>query len=150
MYSVSRNIAGVNTAGTVLAELRAGAGARLVIREIGISIRVASTTAAALVLARPTNSPAGGTAITPQKHDNADGASGAVFYTAGWTTTPTFTTTGDWYRIAGLPLTVGAGVIWTFPDQGLVIPTGGSLLFANLNASGTTTGSFDFYATWSE
>lgn len=149
-YSVAVNRAGVNTANTVLAELRAAASARCVVREIGISMAVLPTTAPRFVLARPTNSPAGGSNNSPIGFDPADGASLSSFFLTGQSTVPTFATGGPWLKVAGLPLTLGAGLIWTFPGVGLLVPLSGSLLIANLNASGATLGSSDIYVIWEE
>lgn len=150
-YTVAINRAGVNTANTVLAELRAAANARAFIREIGVFNAVLSTTAPRFVLARPNNAPAGGTAgNNPIADDGADGAALTSFFTAGWSTVPTFVNAGPWKKVAGLPLTLGAGFIWTFPGLGLIVPLGGSMLLANLNASGATPGSFDMYFDWEE
>lgn len=149
-YSVSLNRAGVNTANTVLAELRAAATARIFVEEIGITMAVLPSTAPRFVLARPTNTPAGGTNNVPIAHDAADAAALSSFFLTGQTTVPTFATAGPWLQVAGLPLTLGAGLIWTFPGNGLIVPTSGSLLLANLNASGATLGSFDIYFKWRE
>ena len=149
-YHMALNRAGVNAANTVLAELRCASSSRAALREFGCFIRAAPATAPVLVLARPSNTPAGGTNNVPLAGDAADGAALSSFYTTGWTTTPTFTTAGPFIKIAGLPLTVGAGFIWAFGPQDLVIPTSGSLLFANLIAAGATLGSFDIYFDWDE
>jgi hypothetical protein len=148
-YSVGLNRAGVNTANTVLAELRAGASARVRLLEVGISVAVAPTTAPRFVLARPSNTPAGGTNNVPIGDDAADGASLSTFYTTGWTTTPTFATGGPWPRVLGLPVTLGASLLWTFPE-GMWLGLSGSMLLADLNASGATLGSFDIYFAWDE
>lgn len=149
-YSVALNRAGVNTANTVLAELRASASARAILRQVKLTAAVLSTTAPRFVLARPSNSPAGGTNNTPLPMDAADAAALSSFFTTGWTTTPTFATGGPWNEVGGIPLTLGAGLIWTFPGQGLVIPINGSILLANLNASGATLGSTDVSFIWEE
>jgi hypothetical protein len=148
-YSVALNRAGVNTANTVLAELRAASNARAILRQVKITMAVLPTTAPRFVIARPTNTPAGGTNNVPIAFDNADAAALSQFLT-NWTTTPTFATAGPWLEVGGLPLTLGAGLIWTYPGQGLVIPTSGSLILADLNASGATLGSFDVSFLWEE
>lgn len=149
-YSAGINRTGVNTANTVLIELRAAANARATIREIAISMAVLPSTAPRLVLARNTNTPAGGTNSVPLPWDVADGAALSAFYATGQTTVPTFNTSGPFVKMGGLPLTLGAGLFWTFGAMGLVLPLSGSLLIANLNASGTTLGSFDIHVTWEE
>lgn len=141
-------IAGVNTASTVHLELRAAATERLFIKEIGIFVVTAPTTAPLFALARPSNTPAGGTTLgTIQKMDPADAAATASCFGTTWTTTPTLA--APYLKLAGLPATAGTGLIWTFPDP-LVVPLSGSLIIANLNAAGASLGSFGFYLTWAE
>jgi hypothetical protein len=149
-YAVAVNRAGVNTANTVLAEIRASSSARVFLEELGVSMAVLPSTAPRLVLARATNTPAGGTNNTPVPLDPDDGASLTSLILTGQSTAPTFTTAGPWGQVGGLPLTLGSGFLWTFPGNGLVIPRSASLLLANLLASGATLGSFDIYAKWRE
>lgn len=149
-YGVALNRAGVNTANTVLAELRTAATARAILRQLKITMAVLPTTAPRLVLARASNTPTSGTNNVPLPFDAADAAALSSFFTTGWGTVPTFATGGPWLDVAGLPLTLGAGFVWTYPGQGLVVPVSGSLLLANLNASGATLGSFDISAIWEE
>jgi hypothetical protein len=150
-FSVALNRAGVNTANTVLAEMRTTASARMTLWEMIVTMAVLPTTAPRLVLARATNTPAGGTNNAPLQDDPAGtGPTSAVsFFLTGQSTVPTFATSGPWHRVTGLPLTLGAAFVWSFP-RGLVVPVSGSLLLANLNASGATLGSFDISANWSE
>lgn len=56
-------------------------------------------------------------------------ASGVVQSAVAWGTGPTIPTA--FLRRIALPATVGAGVIWTFPE-GLVIPVSSSLILWNL------------------
>lgn len=151
-YSVAVSRAGVNTANTVLVELRTAATARAAIREVQIWMATLPTTAPRFVLARTTNTPAAGTAVTPIGHDPADGAALTAYYNTGQTTVPTFATAGPWPKVGGLPLTLGAGLVWSWPwpTGGFVIPTSGSVVIANLNASGATLGAFDMHVTWEE
>lgn len=150
LYSVATNRAGINTANSPMLELRTSASARAIIREVGISMAVLPSTAPRFVLARATNTPAGGTNNVPIALDTADAASLHTFNNPTWTTAPTFSTTGPWLKVAGLPLTLGAGFIWTFAGPGLMVPISASLILANLNASGATLGSFDIYFIWDE
>jgi hypothetical protein len=149
-YTCALNRAGVNTANTVLLELRTASNARAFVREIGLSMAVLPSTAPRFVLARPTNTPAGGTNNTPIPADAADGASLSAFYATGQSTVPTFTTAGPYIMVGGLPLTLGAGLIWTFGPQELIVGLSSSLLLANLNAAGATLGSTDIYFKWDE
>lgn len=56
-------------------------------------------------------------------------ASGVVQSAVAWGTGPTIPTA--FLRRIALPATIGAGVIWTFPE-GLVIPVSSSLILWNL------------------
>jgi hypothetical protein len=110
-----------------------------------------ATVLSTIPLASPAfGAPAGGANNVPIAQDVADGAALSSFIVTGQTTVPTFATAGPWLRVAGLPLTLGAGLIWAFGDAGLVVPLSGSMLIANLNASGATLGSFDMYMNWEE
>jgi hypothetical protein len=150
-YSVAPvNKAGVNTANTVMWELRSASTDRVYIREIGLFIVVAPTTAPSLVLARTTNTPAGATNLTPIGADPADAAASAVFSTAWATTAPTFTTAGPFIRNIGLPVTAGSGAIWSFADEPVVLAVSSGLCIANLNATGATLGSFGCYVVFDE
>lgn len=148
-YSIALNRAGVNTANTVLVELRTPSTTRAIIWEVIVTMAVLPTTAPRFALARPTNTPAGGTNNVPLPDDPADGASLCSFFLTGQSTVPTFATSGPWLRVTGLPLTLGASFIWAFP-RGLIVPVSNSLLLADLNASGVTLGSFDISMNWNE
>lgn len=133
--------AGVTTANAPLYELKAAASDRARVREIQLSIAVASTTIPNFVLARSTNSSVATGAVTPLPEDPADGTATAVLATA-WTTAPTFSTTGPWLKRWDPPNTVGQFVIWSWPPgDELIVPVSGGLVIANLAASGATTGS---------
>lgn len=99
-----------------IATLSTGASRDVRIFEIGISVSTAVSGEVGLM--RPANSPTvptGGQIGSP--HDNIAGAGVAVTANA-WTTAPT---AGTAMKRMVLPATIGAGVIWTFPD-GIVLP----------------------------
>lgn len=100
-----------------IATLSTGAARDIRIFEIGIT---ASTAASGEVgVMRPANAPAGPTGgQVGVAYDNISGAGVAVTANA-WTTAPT---AGTGLRRIVLPATIGAGVIWTFPE-GIVLPT---------------------------
>lgn len=148
-YEVALNRAGINTANSPLLELRTPSTSRAKLYQVKIYNAVLPTTAPRFVLARPTNTPAGGTNNTPLPLDSADAASLCSFISTGWTTAPTFSTSGPWLEVGGLPLTLGAGMIWV-PPAPVIVPVSGSLILANLNASGATLGSFDISFLWGE
>lgn len=149
-YEVGISKAGVNTANTVMWQLRAPSR-RTRIYEIGIFVETAPTTAPQFVLARAT---AGGTSSTStlgQPLDPGDAAATSTLDSA-WSSAPTFTTSGPFIRRMSLPVTAGAGIIWTWPRQPLVITTTATtnLVIANAAASGATTGQFSCYITFDE
>lgn len=149
LYSAGFSVSGVNTANTVLANIKAGTD-RLRVREFGVFISVAPTTAPDLVLVRMNAVGTGAITTTANgAHDSSDAAAGGTLETAWATTRPTVT--GASYRRALLPLTVGAGVIWTFAiDTAIVVPAAGGLCLQNINASGATTGTLNGYVSWDE
>jgi hypothetical protein len=140
------NKAGVNTANTVMWEIRAAATRRVLVRELGLFVTTAPTTAPSFVLARTTNVPAGATNVAPIANDAADTVAAVAQLSTAWATTaPTFTTAGPFIRNMGLPVTAGAGIIWSFATP-LLIPLAGGICIANLNAAGATLGAFGMYA----
>src|SRR5262245_49183233 len=141
-YEVGSSKAGVNTANTVMWQLRAPTR-RTRLYELGIFCETAPTTAPQFVLARAT---AGGTSTTStlgQALDPND-AAGTSTLDSAWSSAPTFTTSGPFLRRMALPVTAGSGIIWTWPDQPLVITTTATtfLVIANAAASGATLGQF--------
>jgi hypothetical protein len=143
LYSVGVKVNGVNTANTVMWQLKTAAGARARIREIGIFVSGAPSTAPVFALARST---ALGTSVLGQALEPGDPAAATTFDSA-WSSAPTFSTTGPFIRLMGLPVTAGSGIIWTFPyGEELIVNVSSGLCIANLNASGATVGSFTCYA----
>lgn len=68
-------------------------------------------------------------------YDNTTGA-GAALIDTGWSVAPTAPTI-PWKR-AALPATIGAGIIWTFP-QGIVVPAnGGTVIVWQYSAAAVT------------
>lgn len=148
-YAVAINRAGINTANSPLLELRTPSNTPAYLEQIQIYNAVLSTTAPRFVLARPTNTPAGGTNNVPVGLDPNTGASLCSLISTGWTTAPTFSTSGPWLEVGGLPLTLGAGLIWV-PPCPIMVNVSAALILANLNASGATLGSYDVKFTWNE
>ena len=150
VYSVGVSKAGVNTANTVMWQLKAASTLRARIREIGISISVAPSTAPLFALARSTATGTSSTTVLGQALDAADAAAVTTFDSA-WSSAPTFSTSGPFINQFGMPVTAGSGVIWTFGyGEELVIPVSGGLCIANINASGSTTGTMVCYVKWIE
>jgi hypothetical protein len=150
LYSAGFSVAGVNTANTVLANLKAAASDRLRLIEVGVFIAVAPTTAPDLVLVRMSAVGTGAiTTATSVLHDTGEGAVTGTLETAWATTRPTVT--GGHARRALLPLTIGAGVIWSFgPGLELVVNVSAGLCLQNINASGATLGTLNGYFMWNE
>jgi hypothetical protein len=150
MYTVGASRAGINVANSVYFQVKTAAADRVHIREIGVFITAAPTTAPSLVLARSTALGTSSTTVLGQALDPGDPAATATFDSA-WSSAPTFTTTGPFLRTIGMPVTAGSGIIWTFAyGECRVVPVSSGLCIANLNASGTTTGTFVCYVTWTE
>lgn len=140
--------AGINTANSAMWQIRAGASARLYLRELGVFVASAPTTAPVLVLGRASAVGTSSATVTPLPVDPNETASSTIVDTA-WSVAPTFSTTGPWLRLAALPAAAGAGMIWTF-DQPIELNVSTGLVIANLNAAGATLGSFGFYASFDE
>ena len=114
----------------LIAQLRTGASRDVRIREIGVSVTTAA--AAAVGLIRPSAVGATFTSTsTGQPEDPVSAAGVAVVDTAAGTA-PTIGST--YMRIVQLPATIGAGVIWTFPD-GLLVPVSSSIALWQTSAS---------------
>jgi hypothetical protein len=148
-YEAANSKAGVNTANTVMWQLRnTGTAERLEIVEIGISISTAPTTAPSFYLARASAVGTITTTMVGQPHDTAEttaqGSLDSVFSAA-----PTINTALP-LRQLGLPVTAGSGLIWTFYDKPLIVPINLGLCIVNANASGATLGVMAAYAAWDE
>lgn len=121
-----------STAAAPIATLSTGTARDARIFEIMIS---ASTAASGEVgIMRPGNAPAGPSGgQVGAAWDNIAGAGVAVTANA-WTTAPT---AGAAMKRIVLPATIGAGVIWSFP-QGLVLPTSSYLVVWQFSAVAVT------------
>ena len=132
------------TSGNAAWELRSASTERLYVREIGIFMGAA--TASTYGLGRPAaigvtpTSPVTGQAVDPAE------AAGTAQTAVAWGTAPTAPTSSIYLRRIGLPAAIGAGVIWTFRDPGLVVPVSSSIVIYNL----ATNGVVDIYAEWEE
>jgi hypothetical protein len=148
--SAAFSLAGVNTASTVLANLKAAASDLVELLEVGFFIEVAPTTAPIPSLQRM--NAAGTGAITSTAgviHDPNQGAATAVLETAWATTKPTLVANSILRRLQ-LPLAVGNGVIWDFTNRPIRLPVSAGLCLVNIAASGATLGQFGGWFTWDE
>ncbi len=149
-YEIGVAKAGVNTANTVMWALRAPTR-RSWLHELGVFVDVSPTTAPQITLARNTagtitsSTTAVGLAMVPEA------STGTTTLDSAWSTPPTFNTAGPFIRRMTLPVTAGAGIIWTWPE-GLIITStlAHTLVIANAAASGATLGQLSVYASWEE
>lgn len=81
------------------------------------------------------------TSVTPVAEDASAGSASCTIQTA-WTTPPTAAAVP--LRRIGLPATVGAGIIWTFPN-GLVVPTSSSVNLFQVTGTATQYGFYFVY-----
>jgi hypothetical protein len=115
-------------------ELRSGANDRLHILELGIFL--AAATASTFGFGRPAAigvTPTSPVTVLPEDGNQPTaGASGSV--ALAWGTGPTVP--ANFLRRIGFPATIGAGVIWTFPYPGIVVPVSSSIVLWNITATG--------------
>jgi hypothetical protein len=150
-YGAGASRAGVNTANQAYFQIRpTGTTGRIYIEQLVVNVAVAPTTAPAFYLARSTANGTVTTTLAGQPLDPADPASIATWDSV-FSVQPTFSTTA-WIDSGALALTAGGSFIWSFYDAPLIITnaTASGLVIANLNASGTTTGTFTGSARWIE
>lgn len=149
-YEIGVAKAGVNTANTVMFCLRAPTR-RSWLHELGIFVDTAPTTAPQFVLARNTAGTVTATTTAVGLGCVPEASAATTTLDSAWSSAPTFNTSGTFIRRATLPVTAGAGIIWTWPD-GLIITSTvtTALVIANAAASGATLGQFSVYASWEE
>lgn len=129
-------------AGAVVSLRAASASRDVRVFEIGIS--VVTAVAGEIGIGRPANSPVATTSTAAGAPlDNVSGA-GASLIDSAWSTAPTAPTV-PWRRFQ-FPATIGAGVIWTFPN-GIVVPASGNLVVWQFSALAVT---YDVYLSYDE
>lgn len=143
--------AGVNTANSVLFQLRTGATYRCRIREIIWTVTTAPTNAPQLVVARATATGTNSTTVVGTPADPAEAAS-TVNLDSAWSVAPTFSTTGPFLMTTTLPVTAGSIFYWSSPEPeaDLVIAASSGIVFATANASGATVGAHSLQIAWEE
>jgi hypothetical protein len=152
LVSAGFSIAGVNTATSVLLNLKAAATRGITVLEWNIFYAVLSTNAYQLALYRMNAVGTGAiTSTAGATHIPVDTAQ-TVLETAWATTRPSVT--GSSFRQFTLPLTLGAGISWPLgniiPPGGIQVAQGGGLCLQGVNASGVTTGTLNGSVTWDE
>ena len=120
-------------AAAAICTLGATASRDIRVFEVGVSLSTAVSGEVGIM--RPGNTPgtpSGGQIGAPL--DNVSGADTATLHNTWATTQPT---AGTGMRRMVLPATIGAGVIWTFPD-GIVIPASSYLMVWQYSALAVT------------
>jgi hypothetical protein len=147
-YSVTSTKAGVNTANTIMWQLRAAATQRVWLLELGVAVSTGPpTTNPQFRLNRPTAVGTSTATVTPQSEDPGNAAAVTLLDTT-WSANPTLG--GTDLRSFPVPASIGAGLVWTWYDAPFVIPVSGGLCIVNGNATGATLGSFSIYAYFNE
>lgn len=143
-YSAGNRSTGAGSTTLPVGSLYAAANNRAKVVEIGAFNTTA--TACAIAVRRFTTTGTRGTALNNIPHNPADVAATASGYQTH-TVGPTITS-GN-LAVASLGAAVGAGVIWTFGGEGLVIPAGtaNGLGIVVLTGTGQI---LDWYVIWDE
>jgi hypothetical protein len=142
---VSANKAGVNTANTIMWQMRAVTN-RMWIYEIGLSVATAPTTGPSWQLIRPSAVGATFTSTAAEKEDPGGAAITGVIDTV-MGTLPTIGS--NYMRRYATSNAIGAGIVWTWTTP-LAIPAAAGLCIVNGNAAGATLGAFNVYVVWAE
>lgn len=149
------SVGGVNTATSTLVNLKAGATYPLTVYRISIFYSVLSTTAYDIAITRMngvgtgTITSAAGTGFLSTGTTPGTTASAAVVET-GWVTARPTAVAGARFERGVMPLTLGAGYIWDFGPEGIVVPAAGGLLIFGVSASGATAGTLTGSIRWDE
>lgn len=144
-YSAGTRSTGAGSTTLPVGSLYASASVAPKVREIGVFNTTA--TEVAIKLQRFTTAGTPGTGLTEAKHDPDSATAGATAFDTHSSTPPT---AGDdlGYR-ADLAAADGAGVIWTWDDEPLRIPTGTGNGIGIIVATGTGQ-ILDWYVVWDE
>jgi hypothetical protein len=150
-YGVSHTKAGVNTADTVMWQLRPGSNDDMFIYEIGLSIATAPTNGPQWRLARSATTGTSATQATPVLEDpGTNTANGRLDLTWSVASTVAAQSAFSDLRRFTTAATIGNGIVWTWYDKPLYVAAGTGLTIANGVAAGTTVGSFQIYVRFDE
>lgn len=139
-YDYAWNVVGVS--GAALAWMRSTTAKDMRIWEVAVYMSGGTAAATDVGLGRPAAVSATPTIVVPQAEDPAFVAASCTGQVAA-TTKPTSPTL--FLRRFGIPATIGAGVIWTFPF-GLIVPTGpAEIVVWNIGASTSTFSGYFVY-----
>jgi hypothetical protein len=146
-YSVTANKSGVNTANTIMWQLRAVSPNRIELLELALTVKVAPATGPSWRLNRTTAIGTNSGTVTPQAEDPATPAAISRLDTS-WSVNPTLG--GTDLREYAIPNAIGSGIVWTWYDKPLRIDVATGLAFVNGNAAGATLGTLVIYAVFDE
>lgn len=139
-YALAWNVVGVSN--QAMAWLRSTTTKDIRVFEIAVYLSGGTAAATDIGLGRPAAISLTPTALTPQAEDTSSAAAACTGSVAA-STKPTVP--ANYLRRFGVPATVGAGIIWSFP-LGLVIPTGpAELVLWNIGASTSTFSGYFHY-----
>ncbi len=134
LYHIAKQTTVTTTAAACM-ELRTTATDRVRVLEVGVFLGAA--TASRYGLGRPAAIGVTPTSpITVLAGDPAD-AAGTATVAVAWGTGPTVP--ANFLRRTMLPASIGAGIIWTFPNGGLTIAVSSSLVLWNLSTNSADT-----------
>lgn len=142
-HSVAGRSTVVGTTARAIASVFAIASHGFVLREVGIFNTTATATAAAL--ARFTAATNVGAGLT-----EADWSANSLTVATGFAGHSGDGTVGEILRQAAIGAAIGAGVIWTFGENGIVVPAGTANGIGVIGVSGVTGQILDYYYDWDE
>lgn len=144
-YSISGISSAAATSTLPAVTIAAASGSGLRLREVGIFNT--TTTAFYASLRRFSTAGTRGSAVPVIAQTGISPAAACTGADANTNTAPTLVPGS--FRVATIPGTVGAGVIWTFGDAGLELAAGTGNMFGILCPSGTGQ-VFTYYFDWDE
>jgi coproporphyrinogen III oxidase len=139
-YAYAWNVVGVSNA--ALGWLRSTTGKDMRIWEVAVYESGGTAAATDFGLGRPAAISVTPTTVVPQAEDTSSAAAACTGQVAAGTkpTVPAF-----FLRRFGVPATLGAGVIWTFPE-GLIVPSGpAEMVVWNIGAATSTFSGYFVY-----
>lgn len=104
-----------------ITDLRAATTRDIRVWEVGVFAETAVSGTVGLVRSATAGTGAA-TSVTPQADDSAGGAAASAALTTAYATTAPTAAAVALRRVV-LPATIGAGIVWTFPE-GLIVPSG--------------------------
>ena len=144
-YSVGTRSTGAGSTTLPVGALAASANVEATVREIGVFNT--TTTAVSVAIRRLTTAGTPGSGLSEIPWNSDAAAATATAFDTYTSTGPTLT--AGFFSLATLGAAAGAGVIWTYGDQGLVIPKGTANGIGILVATGTGQ-ILDYYFVWDE